>query len=268
MFSTSVKMSLFTDFKSGPQLETTSSGSTSCCTNTNEGEELHTKECELCTCEMDHDFEAAAVKSYLNMNSEANTMQIFVVSLKCLMGFSFLSLEEIFLMLFYFCSYCKEYKYRTLDRLQMKKGGQLAGMPKLLWLVLFLWWHYAAVGWATGVVWQLNSEAEAQGQSHIRGMQGLSHRDCSGSTTGPIRISQKTESVSGNERNLFLTDKKQETKASPLGNGAQSVQTHRYRPCLCGLLPDQALLPIHLGRHAPSLQCWQGQTSRTWRFVK
>lgn len=58
----------------------------------------------MCTREMDHNFEAAGVKSYLNMNSEANTMQIF----KCLMGFSFLSLEEIFLMLFYFCSYCKE----------------------------------------------------------------------------------------------------------------------------------------------------------------
>lgn len=25
----------------------------------------------------------------------------------------------------------------TLDRSQIKKGGQLAGMPKFLWLVLF-----------------------------------------------------------------------------------------------------------------------------------
>lgn len=57
---------------------------------------------------MDHNFEAAAVKSYLNMNSEANTMQIFIVSLQRMMDFSFLSLEEIFLMLFYFCSYCKK----------------------------------------------------------------------------------------------------------------------------------------------------------------
>lgn len=57
---------------------------------------------------MDHNFEAAAVKSYLNMNSEANTMQIFIVSLQCMMDFSFLSLEEIFLMLFYFCSCCKK----------------------------------------------------------------------------------------------------------------------------------------------------------------
>lgn len=54
----------------------------------------------------------------------------------------------------------------------MKKDGQLAGMPKLLWLVLFLWWHYAAVRWATGMVWRLNSEAEAQGQPHVRGMPG------------------------------------------------------------------------------------------------
>lgn len=57
---------------------------------------------------MDHNFEAAAVKSYLNMNSEANTMQIFMFSLICLMGFNFPSLEKVFLMLFYFCSYCKE----------------------------------------------------------------------------------------------------------------------------------------------------------------
>lgn len=54
------------------------------------GEELPTTECELSTCEMDQNFEAAAVKYDLNMNSEANSMQIFMISLKSLLGFSFL----------------------------------------------------------------------------------------------------------------------------------------------------------------------------------
>lgn len=74
---------------------------------------------------------------------------------------------------------------------------------------------------------------------------------------------QSKDRASGNKRHLFLTEEKQETKTSPLGDGAESLQTYLSRPCWCRFLLDQALLLIHLGRLAPSLWCWQGQASRT-----
>lgn len=80
---------------------------------------------------------------------------------------------------------------------------------------------------SAGVVLWLNSEAEARGQSHTNGKQGVCYPDRSGNTAGPIQVSQQTEKASGNDRrNVFLAGNKQETKASPLGHGAELGQMH------------------------------------------
>lgn len=100
----------------------------------------------------------------------------------------------------------------------------------------------------------LRSEAEAQdaavGPTRLQG-----EHDCANSD-------QSKDRASGNKRHLFLTEEKQETKTSLLGDGAESLQTYLSRPCWCGFLLDQALLLIQLGRLVSSLWCWQGQASR------
>lgn len=72
----------------------------------------------------------------------------------------------------------------TLDRSQIKKGGQLAGMPKFLWLVLFFVVTLCCCRMSYWSGMKLKRKAEAQGlsQSHARGMQGPSCQDCSGSS--------------------------------------------------------------------------------------
>lgn len=149
----------------------------------------------------------------------------------------------------------------------MKKGGQLAGMPKLLWLVLFLWWHYAAVGWATGVVWWLNSKAKAQGQSHIRGMQGLSTKTAVGAWLGQFRsVKSQREHLEVKETFSWQIKSKKTKPARwvTVPNQYKHTDLDLARAGSCWTKPCSQFTWGGLLQ----VQCWQGRASRTWRSIK
>lgn len=149
----------------------------------------------------------------------------------------------------------------TLDRSQIKKGGQLAGMPKFLWLVLFFVVTLCCCRMSYWSGMKLKRKAEAQGLPTVslmpEGCRDQAAKIAVGATTGPIW----GQTTSGNRRTLFPTAKNQEIKSSPLHESNKSVRTHGLRHHPCRLLLDQTSYPIQQGHLAPGLVRGQGQAS-------
>lgn len=130
----------------------------------------------------------------------------------------------------------------------------------------FLWWHYAAVGWATGVVWSSKGRLKHKASVSLmpEGCRDQAAKIAVGAATGPIW----GQTTSGNRRTLFLTAKNQEIKSSPLHESNKSVRTHGLRHHSCRLLLDQTSYPIQQGHLAPGLVRGQGQASGNyWKRI-